>query len=363
MEALLRDSEPQAVIKVYGARLVDYLKEDALNLQLNYLHAAFGFLLTAMTFSEEPAFAKPKANAKILPAPKESQSLETASRAIGAVSVDAKHIAFLPKEGGFFWILPFVSDQNQEKGDELAKRQARFGKIGDQRRGELAAGPAALAWAGAVTMEGRSLFLDGRDLIMIEVGHDSLKEMTRRSIPWDLIRPPRDRSGEPTVKETQALRANFKRRFLATEGQKIVGITRAPASWYKTAKSAYLLVTRIPDFPLLMLECDKEEPTSCTVARQCYVEAQLTSENLVGIGALEKPSTLLIGDRKARRLKKFRFDSCYHVTTTGEILLPEKLKTLTNLAVDDEARLWLSTAAPDDYLNASIFFWNKSDWW
>jgi hypothetical protein len=117
------------------------------------------------------------------------------------------------------------------------------------------------------------------------------------------------------------------------------------------------------------LDCagGEEEPSACVVARACNVAGlgDLRSEDMVGAGAIERDGKrlVLIGDASRKTLVSFAYDSCFHVARAKyEWVLPARLKEVTNFSVDAEGGLWVGTAAPDDYLNASVYVWRAGSW-
>lgn len=294
--------------------------------------------------------------ARNLPFPEPAQALETLSRTVTAVGIDAGRLIVMPREGSFAIVTPF--------NPEAKTREQVFGKITDSTRQEIGKDDGPFAWAGVYFPPGRVMVLDGGSLALVEADAKTFKEVVRRSIPWDTIVPPRDRGGEATGPETTALRASFKRAFLGTAGQKLTGMVALPDSWRTGKKKQYLAATRIKGFPLVMIECDPDESSSCVVARQCYLEGatDLSSDMVTGIAIYEKKRQVWIGNRKAMKLHGFMYHSCYHVTRRADLQLPERLKTMTNIAIDGDGRLFLTTEIPDDYYNASLFFWPRAAW-
>ncbi len=294
--------------------------------------------------------------ARHLPFPEPAQALETLARAVTAVGAEPGRLIVMPREGSFAMVTPFNPDAKT--------REQAFGKITDSVRQEIGKDDGPFAWAGVFFLPGRVMFLDGSSLALIEADAKTFKEIVRRSMPWDTISPPRDRGGEATGPEVTALRAAFKRAFVATAGQKITGMAALPDAWKTGKKKQYLAATRIKGYPLLLVECDPEEASSCVVARECYLEgaSDIAPDSITGIAINEKKRQVWLGDRKAMKLAGFMYHSCHHVTRRGDLQLPDRLKTMTNITLDAEGRLFLTTEIPDDYYNASLFYWPRSAW-
>jgi hypothetical protein len=220
-------------------------------------------------------------------------------------------------------------------------------------------------WRGMDQTPERQLFFDGKELAWIESDPKTMTEILRRSIPWDMIRPPRDSRGEPTTVETKALRAQLKKVWTQTLGLKVSGIARIPGGWVKSGvKTPYLLASRLKGFSLILMECDPKELSLCQVSRQCYLEgaSQLEPASVTGLAVNQKTKMIYIGDSKNHMIHGFKFSSCYHVPRISRIVLPQKIKAINNLFIDDDERLWVTTSSPDDYLNASIYFWPPGFW-
>jgi hypothetical protein len=301
--------------------------------------------------------AKQGGGVRRLSPPVEQRSLETLEPAPAALHVGPDRVVMVPAGKGIGVVAPFHGAG--------ATREAVFGKLTDGQRLPVAPDAPGRPWRGLDEVGNKILLLDGEDLTMLEADAKTLKEVTRRTIPRDLLRPARDPRGEPTGPVTAALRQKFKAAFLATPPPRITGMARLPEGWAGDAKKRrYALATRVPGFPLLTMACDLEEPSSCSIERQCHLEgaADLAPQHVTGVAVSAADKTILIGDDGRQRVVGFTFHSCYDVARRQEWALPEKLKTLSSLAVDGAGRLWIGTAQADDYLNASLFFWAPDDW-
>jgi hypothetical protein len=201
-------------------------------------------------------------------------------------------------------------------------------------------------------------------LLLVELDGTTYAEIIRRPIQWDTIRPPRDRGGEGTTQETTQFRANFKKDLNATKGLKASGLAAIPETWLKNGKKNYFMLSRLEKFPLLLLECDQQTPSQCVVTRGCNVEKKFKTKvsDLRGIGISEAKKQIIVGDPVAKQLHAFKFNSCYSIQHTISQALPQKIKTLSNLFVDTDERLFITTEDPDDFLNASLYFWNQGQW-
>lgn len=301
-----------------------------------------------------------------LPLPPPERSLETVSRGLAAAAVKGGRFVALGDGGQAARVA--IDGKFDPSGKT---REQIFGKLTDQVRREIfgdkdanGSAPPSFAWR-AVDLESvRPLYLDGESLTIHEADPKTLASVMRRSIPWDLAKPPRDRGGEPTTPETNELRDKFKRAFRSTLGLKAAGMAPIPEAWGTSGKRQYLVALRVKGFPLALMECDKEEASSCMLTRHCRVEGakELAPASISGIAVRPSDRLVLIGDAARHRLVAFKFHSCFSVTRTRELLLPGKLKDLSNVSIDQEGRLWMTTRRPDDYQNASLFYWPAGSW-
>lgn len=304
----------------------------------------------------------PPAKAPELALAPEERTLETLSRGLAAVGVAAGQFVALSSESG--------AERQAIVGtfDPSGKtRVATFGKLTDQTRREIFKDgevPYQLDWRAVDLTTTRPLFLDGESLTLHEADPKTFASIMRRSIPWDLAKPPRDTGGEPTTPETELLRGQFKAAFRATLGVKAAGMAPVPPSWGSAKKRNYLMALRVKGFPLALVECDPDESSSCILTRHCRVEGagDLAPEAIAGVGVRAKDRVVVLGDAKGHRLVYFKFHSCLHVSRRGERGIPGEIKDLSNVMVDADARLWLTTKRPDDYQNASLFYWPAGAW-
>ena len=297
-----------------------------------------------------------KTELKNLSEPLPEASLETAIKEISGIAVIDDKIALLPEGKAL------ILSVNWSPSGKT--RETAFGPIEAQTRRTLIAtlGGTDLVGADYINRQtgSRWLALDGTEVSVREISTPEFNEVSKRSVAWDLIKPPSDRGGEPTRVETVELRARFKKSWLKTPGRKIAGWARRKGNEKHEGIASYLLATKIPGFPVIEMRCGQgEEPSSCLMTRACFVDGagDLHSSAITGIGFSAKSKRVFIGDSKGRKVHVFRFESCFHIVKVGELALPEKLKKLSNVFVDQADRLWLTTEAPDDYLNASVYYW------
>ncbi len=299
---------------------------------------------------------------KDLAFPADACALETVTHGIVAVGRFDDRVVFLPRGRVFAVSAPF-----RQGGKTKAEM---FGKITDQSRHEIAKPmrvPPEVEWRAIDRALGKGLVFDGSGFFFIETDPLSWAEVSRRGVPWDTLKPPRDRGGEGTAGEIARFRGAFATAYQKTLGVKIAGLAPVPASWRAKGAPgrAYFAATRIAGHPLLELECPSEEPSSCVVSRSCKVEmvGDLRPADVVGIAVREAERLILIGDASRKNAVGFKYESCDRVVRTKrEWIFPARVKELTNFSADGDGWLWASSAVPDDYHNASVYCWRPGEW-
>ena len=313
--------------------------------------AAFGLSTVQAAEPQKKSGATGALSEPILP-----QSLETIERQVYAVGRTASGLMIAPDRENFVITTPFTASGTS--------RELTFGKILDSKRVPIGDKSELYEWRSFFALENRVLAFEGRLLLLVELDGTTLAEIIRRPIQWDTVRPPRDRGGEATTLETSQFRAAFKKAMNSMKGLKSSGIAPIPKSWINNGKNNYLMLSRLERFPLLLLECDEQTPSSCVVTRGCNVEKKFKTkvDDLRGIGISAERKEIVVGDPIAKQIHAFIFNSCYSIQHTASRALPKKIKTLSSLMVDSEERLFITTDTPDDYLNASLYFWNNAEW-
>ena len=297
------------------------------------------------------------AEIKNLSEPPEQQSLESIAPNLSGLFVGQDALLLVPDAQSFFVTAPYRPD--------ATSRAQMFGDLNSQSRRSLPAGTDDVDLVAADWSKDRILLFDGTTATVHEIATTDFKEVTKRSMPWDLIKPPADRGGEPTRVETAALRSKFKMQWLKTLGRKLAGVAPLPSSLSKGRHHVYLAATRVAGFPLVEISCgDGEAPSACMITRQCSLDGanELTPSSISGLAVSEARRMILIGDSRRQLLLGFRYDSCLQVAKVKDYRLPPKLKTVSNLFIDQKDRLWVTTRRPDDYRNANVFFWPPSAW-
>lgn len=186
----------------------------------------------------------------------------------------------------------------------------------------------------------------------------------------DLVRPPRDPRGEPTRSEVAELRRGFTRAFNKVQqdnNELFGGLAAIPTFWKDRDHSQFLMLLRVPGTPLMTVRCQGRNMNSCQAIRACFLHGLPSHlvEELYGLAVDPVRKEILIGSPGERRIMRFKAPSCYHIAhlrDEEDIQLPEQLKDLSNLFVDAERNLWVTTLRPDLYKSGSLFRFDASTW-
>lgn len=240
-------------------------------------------------------------------------------------------------------------------------KEERWGQLLDAERFEIPKEGEGSLWHGLTDTPRALIALDGANLALMALDRTTGQEISRRAVPWDTIRPPRDRGGEGTRLQIARFREKFARALRESPDVKWVGIAPVPREWLPTSRPlAFFVATRIPGFPVLALSCDDSDSSLCVVERACdmpTLASHAPSHEIAGIAVDSTQRKIVLGHAAGHRLIVLKFSSCL-ASRVAEILpLPPRLKTLTHLHIDTEGALHVSTLAPDDYENASVFRW------
>lgn len=237
-----------------------------------------------------------------------------------------------------------------------------FGGYLDSKRIIIPKALGKLRWHSSFIIENKIGFMDGINLQVYYFGVKDNQFIVKKELIWDMIKPPKDRIGEPTQIEINKHRSNFKKHFIKTVGVKIVGISHL--EWLDTTNTNYFIfVSSISGYPFLLGYCDKMS-LSCVIDRFCYVNKFIFKKDgrYRGVGIDTKNQTLIIGDFKDHKLHKFKFNSCLNISYVDSISLPSKIKEISSVYVDQDDNLWVSSIAADNYTNSSVFCWESSKW-
>jgi hypothetical protein len=363
------------------------------NCFLSHLRTLSGLLLAGFFASSQQAEAAGKVRELALPSLKHAQPYIVED--IGALYRNEKELLIFPAKAGNFLTVPYdesatgVTQAFEAPAEQLSWDKTRILLPQTVNEGHF---------KGAVSFGNRHLFLlDGIGTRIIVLDKEKKSFLFERSIIMDRVLPPRDSRGEPTAKESAAYRKRFIGEFRALEDYNkdrysskqsdidrlketrattmltlkalpryfISGIAPLAPGWQKKSGANYLISSQIKGFELMELRCHKEQPGLCETVRGCFLEnrGELTAQGIMGIAVSEQRNLLLIGDKVHHEIAVFRYHSCFHVERIGTILLPYYLYELSNIFIDGKDNLWIATRFPDSYHNASLYVWDKKDWW
>lgn len=187
--------------------------------------------------------------------------------------------------------------------------------------------------------------------------------ISHRQIVADTLRPARDPRGNPISRETSAYRDRMRKSWIKATANGLVlsGWMRRPSQWPVSDEGDYVVSTQLEQAPLALMNCDAADVTQCQLVRGCNVEA-LRGLKTAGVAYSAAKKLLLVGLAEKRAIRVFTWQSCYNIVARGDMLLPDKVKDLRTVFVDEQDRLWIGTQNPDDYRNASVYMWNAADW-
>lgn len=325
-----------------------------------YLTYSTGFLLWICAASSV-VFAKDKKTAKYLDFKKVSYSQITPIRDVGVAFRDGGKVFLLPSRERQLFQTQYLPD------DAKFMAGATLDTVESQRF-ELDKSIPTPAWSGFFPIQnGMTMLLDGSNLAVASFEPSrSWAMVSHRNIVMDLFRPAPDARGEPTHVETSAARKKMATEIRPLRGSKniISGAAELPSAWTEKKERSFLLLTRMPSFPLVTMRCEVADSTQCQLERSCFVQGLNGKESGVrqGLAISDQRKMLIIGNREKQSLQVYKYQDCFHVAYVRDIELPEELRGLRSIYVDDEDNLWLSTEGPDDYRNASVYMWAAKDW-
>ncbi|MBP9706381.1 MAG: hypothetical protein KBD78_01990 [Oligoflexales bacterium] len=290
-----------------------------------------------------------------LPYPDKHQRLESIEHEQLGFFVEDHRILIQPKKRFFIVEVPF---------DESSKTSP-FGKFLDSKRHtfkpQFAQGK---DWRFIIKISNKLMLIDSYNLNLIFLDPEKPSSIVNESsIAWDSLRPPADAGGEASKVETTNLRQSFKKAFAQHKGERISGISKLPPNWVKDTGENYLLLSRIENHPLLIMNCLDSEIPQCRISRTCHVPKDVfKNRNPQGLIAAREKKQVIFADAKNNNLLSLNFLSCYSVGSIQTFAtLPPHLKAVKDLQLDEKNRLWTLTAAPDNFDNASVYYWNLKE--
>ncbi len=287
--------------------------------------------------------------------PAEKDSILSLEPAIANIVVQKNRIILLPA----YKIFTVMINKNLA----LKTREERFGKLIQMQKKEIPRTESFQNFTAGIPYEDdQYLLLDGEKLELFWLNKDD-KFISKRSIIWDLILPPLDRGQEAADWLIKKLRTRFTE-HLKKSHVKIVGL--APLKDPQNKELTFLASTQIPGYPFVLLSCDKLNVNNCQIKRACSLDGPLlNSSSLWGLSVdekKEKTPTLFVLDQKKHKILLFHYFSCLHIEPFKEVSLPQRLYTPSGLFIDENDHLWVTTLKPDDFLNASVYMWEASQW-
>jgi hypothetical protein len=290
-----------------------------------------------------------------LPLPDESHSFEPPTSAVRDVFVKAGKIYLIPSKDSYVLESPF----NPEGKSTVEK----FGKFVDSKKIDLPPKMRTGPWASVEFNETGYLMLNGGSLRFSKIGSNGAFDR-ETDIIYDGIRPAADSRGEPAQLEITRNRVAFLKEMNALPDTRLASIRRIPKAWKLGWNNAFLAISRLKNFPLLLISCPNDQIDGCKIDRVCRLENYRNrfSSALSGIALHPDRRIILVADQGFQKLHVINFESCFHSSYAATIGLPIRLKSLSGVFIDESKRLWISTLDRDDYNNSSVFYWDPEQW-
>lgn len=211
------------------------------------------------------------------------------------------------------------------------------------------------------------LLFDGKTFTMFFVSYD-FEIISKHSIRYDKIKPPRDKGGEAPWQDISQFRKRFIKAYQASKPLKAAGLTSFSQTWSKS-HSSFLISTQIPNFPVLKMQCQIDNPSNCRISRACYT-SNISNKTIKGLSGIAYrsdqkkggPPILLLGSQHNNKVLKFHYHSCQNISYKLSMQLPSKIKKIGGISIDSNNNLWVSSLIKDDYYNASLYTWPAKMW-
>lgn len=317
--------------------------------------AKYQILIISIAFLTESALAV--SENKLLVVPDELHAVPTVLRSSSAVvREDDSLYLFGPKLEQYVKI-PFHP--------EAKTRTTRFGEYTQSTRIPAPKSRYPGDWRGILFFDDdKTLLWDASMLQLVLFFPEKNKVIQEVTVPIDMIRPPRDKQGEPTAIETSKARVAIRSAFKKIFGSRFTGLTQLPSGWMEGKKNFYAMASNIEGYPVTIMGCAADDPTGCTMDRFCYLEGGpgIKSKDVAGIGVSEKEKQLLIGDAGRHAIHVYHWDSCFNVRYLRTLTLPANIKKLTSLSVDHENLLWVTTNQWESQFDSNLYYWEPKQW-
>lgn len=319
---------------------------------IQMLKPLLGALIFIGVTATEAWCAAPKV--VLLPMPSRDESIETLEPNIQGMTRKGDRLILLPKDRPLLIQNPYHADGKT--------RDARFGALTQMKRFDLPKEILKIDPIGAAIL-GKTILVFDRDQLSLVSLTANFEFIAQRSLPWDTVRPPADRKGEPTAIEVSRMQAKFKAAFVHSH-QKIAGMAEVPTNWLPGASGfhRFLLATEMRDFPIVTMECREDAPSECALRRACFVSGGGPITDVRGIAVDVKRRLIVLGDAANHRLLVYNFSSCFNISYERQLVLPARIKALGGVYIDEDEQLWVSSPESDDYNNASVYVWPYLAW-
>lgn len=286
--------------------------------------------------------------------PSDNRVAITPERNVTAVFRNSEGVYLLAHMRNTLVFLPFKMDG--KSSEEV------FGTFTETRRTEINKRLQEVAWRGISAFHKNLVVLDGLSpalVLLSQVKNSGLfEEVMFHNLPRDLLKPPRDRIGEPGRPETEKLRSKFSANYarLGTV-PKFSGLTQLNGNIDRDMPIEFLLASRVLGFPLLKIGCKEEGVKSCRMTRSCWLHGLRGFEGnaVTGVAYSEKRKQVLMGDSKLNKIHVFSGQHCHSLQLKRSIDLPKEVKEISNIFVDANDFLWLTTSSPDLKKDASLY--------
>ena len=269
----------------------------------------------------------------------------TIERGIYSLFVEKSQIWQVPAFGDFIIKTDYLRDEvSSEDAFQMKNRSTSFSKrvpIENQKTKSFY----------------RGIFRSGKYLILLDPSLRRLHQLDTETMEWRL---PRD-----LMFDTMSSQANERiLEELKKYDPKKIWISDITELTAETRENNLLALSYFVDFPLILLSCNSRGLGACMFKKPCKIKGieKKDAPNLVGLAYSRARKQIVIGNSRSRELSVFKFESCEEIKLITKISMPKELKELTSIDIDEDDNLWISTAEPDPYTNASVYRWNSSDW-
>lgn len=245
---------------------------------------------------------------------------------------------------------------------EAKTRALRFGEYTQSTRITAPKAHYPGDWRGILFFGDKTMLWDAGMLQLVLFFPEKNKIIQEVTVPIDMIKPPRDRQGEPTTIETTKARAHVRNAFKKVFGSRFSGLSQLPKGWIEGKKNSYIMASTMEGYPLTVMGCAEDDPTGCTMERFCYLEGgpPIKAKDVAGVGVSEKEKLLLVGDAGRHSIQVYHWDSCFNVRYVRTLELPKSIMKITSLHIDSDNLLWVTTNKWENQFDSNLYYWD--DW-